>query len=184
MTLEEARAALQEARPSFYQYPFPVKVYIHWTAGHYGQAYNDYHFCIDQDGSITNTRQLTEVPTATYHRNTGSIAIALEGCAGAAAYANKTCRLGDEPITDAQIEACAQLMAVIADVFGIPIDIEHFLTHEEAADNIDGYNYHEPYGFYHGCERWDLIVLHEDDEWGSGGDTLRGKAIYYQNQEE
>lgn len=178
MTLEEARAALQEARPSFYQYPFPVKVYIHWTAGHYGQAYDDYHFCIDHDGSIENTRALTEVPTATYHRNTGSIAIALCCCAGATAYKGDPYEvdLGEEPPTDAQIETCSQIMAAISDVFDIPVDVDHFMTHAEAA-NFDGY------GPDTTCERWDLAVLHDGDEWMSGGDILRGKTAFYLDQE-
>lgn len=25
-------------------------IYMHWTAGHYGQVYDDYHLCIDRDG--------------------------------------------------------------------------------------------------------------------------------------
>ena len=25
-------------------------IYLHWTAGHYGQVFDDYHLCIDQDG--------------------------------------------------------------------------------------------------------------------------------------
>ncbi len=25
-------------------------IYLHWTAGHYGQVYDDYHLCIDRDG--------------------------------------------------------------------------------------------------------------------------------------
>ena len=28
------------------------QIYLHWTAGHYGQLYDDYHFNIDADGSI------------------------------------------------------------------------------------------------------------------------------------
>ena len=25
-------------------------IYLHWTAGHYSQVFDDYHLCIDQDG--------------------------------------------------------------------------------------------------------------------------------------
>ena len=28
-------------------------IYLHWTAGHYGQAYDDYHLNIDRDGTVT-----------------------------------------------------------------------------------------------------------------------------------
>lgn len=27
-------------------------IYLHWTAGHYGQIFDDYHFSIDGDGTI------------------------------------------------------------------------------------------------------------------------------------
>ena len=32
-------------------------VYAHWTAGHYSQAYDDYHICIDYDGSVYLTTE-------------------------------------------------------------------------------------------------------------------------------
>ena len=38
------------------------QIYLHWTAGRYGQLYDDYHFNIDADGSIYQTcTQLTEL---------------------------------------------------------------------------------------------------------------------------
>ena len=131
----------------------------------------------DADGEIIESLPLTEIPQATWHRNSGSIAIALCCGVGATAYKGDPYEvdLGEEPPTDAQIETLAQVMAAIADVFEIPIDNEHFLTHAEAAD-LDGY------GPETTCERWDLAVLSEDDEWMSGGNILRGKAIFYQNQ--
>lgn len=178
MTLDDFKEILKEARSSFYQYPQPVRVYLHWTAGHYYTSFPEYHLCIDADGEIIESLPLTEIPAATWHRNTGSIAIALCCCAGATAYKGDPYQvdLGEEPPTDAQIEACAQLMAAISDVFGIPIDADHFMTHAEAAD-LDGY------GPATTCERWDLAVLNNDDDWMTGGDTLRGKAIFYQQQE-
>ena len=184
MTLDDFKEILKEERPSFYQYPQPVRVYLHWTAGHYYTSFPEYHICIDADGGIIESLPLTEIPQATWHRNTGSIAIALCCCAGATAYKGDPYEvdLGEEPPTDAQIETLAQVMAAISDVFDIPIDIEHFMTHAEAADNLDGYNAHDPYGPNSTCERWDLAMLHEDDEWMSGGDTLRGKAIFYRSQ--
>ena len=27
-------------------------LYLHWTAGHYGQAFDDYHINIDRDGQV------------------------------------------------------------------------------------------------------------------------------------
>ena len=78
--------------------------------------------------------------------------------------------------TKAQIEALAMLSAAIADVFDIAVDVDHFMTHAEAA-NFDGY------GPDTTCERWDLAVLHDGDEWMSGGDILRGKTAFYLDQE-
>ena len=28
------------------------QIYLHWTAGRYGQLYDDYHFNIDADGTV------------------------------------------------------------------------------------------------------------------------------------
>lgn len=182
MTIQEAKELLAGVRPYFYRYEEPVKVYIHWTAGDYDTTFDDYHFCITGDGDIKNTRDLRSIPSATWKRNTGSIAIAICACKGAEAYAGSPnyARLGDFPPTDDQLDACALLMAAISDVFDIPIDIEHFLTHGEAADNADGEYYHEPYGQDSTCERWDLAVLDDGTTWGEGGNILRGMAAYAQ----
>lgn len=177
MNIKAAEDALREARPSFYRYPNPVVVYWHWTAGGHYTSFRDYHFCIDGDGEIICSRPLDTIPTATWHRNTGSIAIALCCCKGATAYRDPwRANLGDEPPTDAQIESLAMISAAIADVFDIPVDVDHFMTHAEAA-NFDGY------GPDTTCERWDLAVLHDGDEWMSGGDILRGKTAFYLDQE-
>lgn len=176
MDMGTIRRMLEEARPSFYRYPNPVVVYWHWTAGGHYTSFRDYHFCIDGDGEIICSRPLDTIPTATWHRNTGSIAIALCCCQDAQAYRDPwRARLGDEPPTEEQIESLAMLSAAIADVFDIPVDVDHFMTHAEAAD-LDGY------GPATTCERWDLAVLDESDAWMSGGDTLRGKTEFYLEQ--
>ena len=176
MDMDTIRGMLEEARPSFYRYPNPVVVYWHWTAGGHYTSFRDYHFCIDGDGEIICSLPLDEVPSATWHRNTGSIAIALCCCKGARAYRDPwRADLGDTPPTKAQIESLAMLSAVIADVFDIPVDADHFMTHAEAAD-LDGY------GPATTCERWDLAVLDESDEWMSGGGILRGKTEFYLEQ--
>lgn len=182
MTVKDAEQLLTEIRPYFYRYAEPVKVYLHWTAGEYETTYGDYHFCIAGNGQIVNTRDLHQIPSATYGRNTGSIAIALCCCAGAVAYKGEPnyADLGHFPPTDEQLDACAKLMAVIADVFDIPIDIKHFMTHGEAGDNIDGWEATEKYGMNTTCERWDLAVLNDNTTWGHGGNILRGMAVWYQ----
>lgn len=161
-----SKASLEQAACSLNR---DIKLYLHWSAGHYGQFFNDYHITIDYDGSIyTSTEDLSMVLAHTWHRNTGSIGIALACCAGAT-----TNDLGEEPPTNAQIEAMAQVVAVLCEEFDLSIDNETVMTHAEAA-NLDGY------GPETTCERWDLWVLPGTAK-GAGGTILRGKAIWYQN---
>ena len=172
MNILDFKPYIQKYRPLFYRFSQPLKVYLHWTAGKYDQTFNDYHLCVTGDGDIIETRELTDTPRATYMRNTGSIAIALCCC-----YNATPDDLGDYPPTDEQINTLAQMMAIISDVFGYEINKETFMTHGEAAD-IDGY------GIYSGdpdC-RWDLHILKNGDEVGTGGEILRGNAIFYQEQ--
>lgn len=186
MTLQEFKAALLDAKEIIQDEARglgrDVKAYCHWTGGDYNTDSDDYHICIRGDGTIINTLPLYVTPEATYHRNTGSIAITLDCCRGYTAWSHEDVELGDCPPTDAQIECLAQVIAVICDVMEIPVDIQHVMTHAEAADNMDGEYYHEPYGPENGCERSDLTILHAGEEWMSGGDILRGKAIFYMNQ--
>ena len=164
------------------------KIYLHWTAGHYGQYYlNDYHIAIDADGSIYVDHDLDEVLAHTYHRNSGAVGITLTCCVGATSD-----DLGSEPPTNAQIEAMAQVIVSVADGLWLTIDKNHVLTHGEAADNEDGIYPHDPYGPKSTCERWDLEYLGTSEppsfnpyatDGSRGGDVLRGKAIWYRNQE-
>ena len=158
------------------------KIYLHWTGGAYDMDYPDYHFCIHADGSVAQTHDFDSAVEATYMRNSGSISVALDCCADAVAYAGGGCDLGNYPPTSAQIECLAQVVAVIARELDIPIDLQHVMTHAEAADNMDGLYPCDPYGPAHTCERWDLAVVSGDDDWMSGGDTIRGKALWYQQQ--
>ena len=154
------------------------KIYLHWTAGDYDTDYPEYHFSIKGDGSVSMTHDFYTPIAATYMRNSGSVAIALDCCQGAVAYGDG-CNLGNYPPTQIQIECMAQMIAVISKALDIPININHVMTHAEAADNQDGLYASEPYGPMSTCERWDLAVLEAGDEWLSGGDILRGKAIFY-----
>ena len=53
----------------------PVQIILHWTAGRYGQFFNDYHINIDYDGSyILTTEDFSEVKSHNWMKNTGSIA--------------------------------------------------------------------------------------------------------------
>lgn len=179
MNLSDAKQLLAAARPSFYKHPEPVRTYIHWTGGDHNQVSGAYHFCITGNGDIVLTRDLRQTPAATYMRNTGSIAISMCAASDAVCYGDHS-DLGPNPPTGMQIETCAALMAAIADIFDIPIDITHFMTHAEAADNKDGWEPCEAYGPENGCDRWDLYVTKETDTPGDGGNILRSKAIWYQ----
>ena len=141
-------------------------------------TFDDYHICIDGDGALIQMNDFEEVLSATYHRNTGSVAIALCCCADAVAYADGTYDLGEYPPTTQQIESMAQCVATLCTGFDIPIDIEHVMTHAEAANNQDGVYCHEPYGPGNGCERWDLAVLEQGDNWMSGGDIIRRQGNF------
>ena len=150
-------------------------VYLHWTAGHYGQVYSDYHISIDYDGRIyypDNCDDFNQYRTHTWHRNTNAIGIALLGCYDATTGGNGwDCDLGSEPITTAQIEACSAVIATICK-YG-DIDVNDCLTHCECAE-IDGY------GPSTTCERWDLWFLPDyDGVMRPGGAVLRGKARWY-----
>jgi hypothetical protein len=164
-----------------------VKLYLHWSAGHYGQFFDDYHINIDQEGSIyVSTDDLSAVKSHTYKRNTGAIGIALACCNKAT-----TNDLGPEPPTTAQVESISQVITVLCEALDLTCDIYRVMTHAEAADNLDGYNPgytdytgypNNTYGPASNCERWDLWKLKTGDVPGSGGNTLRGKAIWYQQQ--
>lgn len=192
VTLEELKDMAENCRESIWEqaraYGREPKIYLHWTAGHYGQYYlNDYHITIDYDGSIYVEHDLDEVLAHTYRRNTGAVGITLACCVGATSD-----DLGSEPPTSAQIEAMAQVIVAVADGLWLTIDKNHVLTHGEAADNEDGIYPHDPYGPKSTCERWDLEYLGTSEspsfnpyatDGSRGGDVLRGKANWYRNQE-
>lgn len=186
MTLDEIRKSVSDVKEEIWRQAVnngrDPKIYMHWTAGAYDMDYPDYHFSIRADGSVVQTHDFFTNIEATYMRNSGSVSVALDCCADAVAYAGGGCDLGNYPPTSAQIECMAQVVAVLAAELDIPIDIQHVMTHAEAADNMDGIYPCDPYGPAHTCERWDLAVLSGDDAWMTGGDTLRGKALFYQQQ--
>ena len=90
------------------------QIYLHWTAGRYGQVYDDYHLNIDADGTIYCTcSSLTEQKSHTWKRNRSSIGIAL--CCGLGAQANHgyDADLGQFSPTAAQPDKLAQVVAVL-----------------------------------------------------------------------
>ncbi len=176
-SLEEMRDIISNAKCD--------AVYLHWSAGRYGQVYEDYHISIDYDGRIYlpyNCENLNVHRTHTYMRNTGACAIAICGCYGARANNGYDCDFGDYPPTEAQVETLALLVAMFNQLAGVSMD--NILTHYEAAC-LDGYGV--PYGTWvngvyqsdSDC-RWDLWFLNDyNGEMRNGGDVIRGKANWY-----
>lgn len=155
-----------------------VKLYIHWTGGRYNQTFSDYHINITSEGRcFISTENFAEVKNATYMRNTGSIAITL--CCALDAIGPDN--LGPYPPTETQINAVSQVVCVLADALDLTIDADRVMTHAEAADNLDGLYTHDDYGPDSTCERWDLWVLREGEEPGTGGQQIRGNANYYRH---
>lgn len=160
------------------------RIYLHWSAGRYGQIWEDYHINIDEDGSLYCIGDLDfdEKKSHTWKRNTGSIGISL--CCAYNAQANNgyDADYGDYPPTQAQIDMMAMVVATICK-YG-RINIDDALTHQEIA-TIDGYG---P-GSGDSETRWDLWFLPdsgERDKHGnmvmrSGGAVIRGKARFYLN---
>lgn len=190
--IDELRQLADAAREDIWnaarEYGREPKIYLHWSAGHYFQKFDDYHVNITADGKLyLTTDDLSEVLAHTYHRNSGAVGISLCCCAGAT-----TNDLGDEPPTSQQIESIALAICAVADGLWLTIDKAHVMTHGEAADNEDGLEPHEAYGPRTTCERWDLEFLGTDespafDPWATdgsrGGDVLRGKANWYRAKE-
>lgn len=190
VSIQELYMMACDARESIWEqageYDREPKVYLHWSAGHYGQFYDDYHIQIDEDGSIYVLCDLNEVLAHTWKRNTGAVSISLACCAFATSE-----DLGDEPPTTKQIDAMAQAIVAVCEGLWLTIDSDHVLTHAEAADNTDGLDVHEDYGACTTCERWDLQYLGTDespyfvanyDSPYNGGNVLRGKAIWWKQQ--
>lgn len=153
-------------------------IYVHWTAGDYRQLFPEYHLLIRGSGQIyASTDDWTEVLSHTWHRNTGALGIALCCARDAVLYADGTFDLGDYPPTLMQVESCAMLLRSLAQIWHLPIDEDHIMTHAEAAD-LDGYG--PAVMGTEDFEKWDLWKLKDyDDKWKNGGDVLRGKALYY-----
>lgn len=188
-TLDDLRQFAKDAKETLQQQAESVgrgiQIYLHWSAGRYepnAVDLADYHVLILDDGSLLVREVLSdsidhkwhedldEALAHTWHRNTGAVGVALACCFGAS-----TAAFGDFPPTKEQIESMAQVIAVLAEGLELPIDPDTVMTHAEAAD-LDGY------GPATTCERWDLWLLGPGQAGGSGGDILRGKAIWYQQQ--
>lgn len=201
ITLKELKQMCYDTKDTIYsragRFGTDPKVYLHWTAGHYDQTFGDYHINITKEGKLfVSVDDLSTKLNHTYFRNTGGIGVTLTCCAFATSedigdpnkleqygedYLNEN-KIPHEPPTNEQIEMMAKVITVICNALELPIDLEHVMAHGEAGDNLDGFDPGYPDGTYgpdSTCERWDLAILKNGDEWKSGGNILRGKANWY-----
>ena len=191
VTLDEIKQIAEDSREDIWalakKYNRDVSCILHWSAGRYDQTFDDYHINIDGEGRCwISTDDFADVLSHTYMRNSGAVGITM-----CCAYQATTNDLGEYPPTAAQIETMAQVIAVVAKALWLTIDKYHVMTHSEAADNYDGLNVHEDYGYFNGCTRWDLLFLGTPespsipssyDDPKNGGNVLRGKSNFYSDQ--
>ena len=150
------------------------RIYLHWTAGHYDNTYDDYHLNITGDGRLwSSCRELTEYKEHTWHRNSGAVAVRICCCADAVAYADGSVDFGSVPPTQQQLETLARVVAVLCRGLGMLIDDNNVMTHAEAADL-------DKYGPATTFERWDLWKLADSNGvLCDGGELIRSRAKAY-----
>ena len=153
---------------------------LHWTAGRYNQVFDDYHLSLDKTGNLyAPTPDFTEVLEHTWHRNRGTLGIALCCALGARPNNGYDTDFGSQPPSTTQIETLSCVVNILSQNLELPITSETFMTHCEAALQ-DGY------GPFSGDPqtRWDLWYL---PDWPArqgalfpGGEVIRAKALWYQ----
>ena len=162
---------------------FINRIYLHWTGGHYGHVYGEYHLSIDRDGTMyvpedgAGDKALTILREHTWHRNTGSMSIAICGAFGAEARSSTDINFGPEPPTPNQVERMARVVGILCPVLRIMPVPQVVMTHCEAAMK-DGYG---P-GSGDPQTKWDLWQLPDQpfhEELYPGGEVLRRKAMGY-----
>ena len=118
---------------------FANRIYLHWTGGHYGHVYDDYHISIDWDGTLyvppggAGADALTLLREHTWHRNTGAIGIAICGAYDAVARSSTDINFGPEPPTGCQVEYLAKAVGILCPALGLALSPRTVLTHCEAA---------------------------------------------------
>ena len=162
---------------------FANRIYLHWTGGHYGHVYDEYHISIDWDGTLyvppggAGADALTLLREHTWHRNTGAIGIAICGAYDAVARSSTDINFGPEPPTGCQVEYLAKAVGILCPALGLALSPRTVLTHCEAAFK-DGYG---P-GSGDPQTKWDLWQLPDQpfhEELYPGGEVLRRKAMGY-----
>ena len=121
------------------------RIIWHWSAGSHRASSSDrehYHYMIQGDGSVVvgdkpvsaNAAPLSRNYAAhTANLNTDSIGIAVCAMRGAR---QSPFSPGDQPITDAQVEALVTLTAKLARDYGIPVSRTTILSHAEVQPTL------------------------------------------------
>lgn len=154
------------------------KLYLHWTAGTYGQVFDDYHINIDEHGEIYLTcNTLRDLKSHTWNRNSRLVGITL--CCAKGAVLNYRWKpvFAGYPPTEEQVEQMAIVIAILCRELELEISFTTVKTHAEVA-LLDGYG---P-GQDDPDLRWDLFTLSglpETKALRPGGELLRKKAIAY-----
>ena len=148
-------------------------LYLHWTAGRYGQFFDDYHLNVDKDGQVYRTcDSLTERKAHTWKRNTGAIGVTL--CCGLDAACGSRLYFGSAPPTQAQLRSLAWIIAIVCTALELPIQYATVATHGEIAV-AEGYG---P-GSDDPDLRWDLLWVPDAADpkvFRQGGHFLRTLA--------
>jgi hypothetical protein len=137
------------------------KIYLHWVGGELTSNSPSYNAVIgfkDDRAYITKNFPYSESPNiATYARNSNSIAISCSGMLRATTEKFHS----KDTIMPEQIEKMIELVGELC--WKNKIHPGNVITHGEAAENLDipaGVTPpHLPYGYNHGCERWDWWCL-------------------------
>lgn len=160
-------------------------IYLHWTAGSYG-GNGSYHTVFDSDGSAKRNASYDDYSVAhTEGKNSGAIGLSISAALGATGPNN----LGSQPPTQQQLNAMTAEAARLAVDWGwTEADIDkNIWTHAEAGAGLDprGLGTHldlnndgrpDNYGpkAWGGTgARWDLWVIKQGEQEGSGGPALR-----------
>lgn len=164
-------------------------IYLHWTAGNYGDASATYgyHTIFTGDGGIVRNKSYDARGVHTEGKNSNSVGLSLAAMAGATGVHN----FGSQPVTHEQLNQMAAEAARLAVRWGwSESDIDRNVwTHAEAGSGLDprGLSGHrddngdgkpDNYGMFNRApnepmHRWDLYTVTEGGEPGSGGPILR-----------
>jgi hypothetical protein len=161
------------------------RIYLHWSAGDYETVYTSYHYCIAfAEGAplVVETHDLranmreVRAGDGAYAAHTAGRNSYAAGLAVMAMCDASPEDFGPYPLVEPAIDAMCRVAGAIARGYGIPIDLDHIMTHAEAA-LIDGY-----FGAGSDDERWDIARLQPSplrlspEEARTTGDALRTRC--------